>query len=372
MKRNQIVILGTLFLIFAVIFLIIKVRKNTDEKSIKEALSIAYLPVKIVKNQAKELQIISYGQVSANAEIDIAVEVQGKLELGEMYLKPGVKFSKGQILLRIDNEEAYYTLSARTTQLANLMVGAMPDIELDFPKEKIKWFSFLENIQVGKRLPTLPEFNSSKERMFMTSRGIIAEYYNLRSSEARMEKYIYIAPFSGTVLETYAEPGSVANPGTRLARIAKTNEFEIKVPISLENVASYQKQGSVTFSNSDGSIIGTGSINRISDVINQQTQSLDIYYSIQPVKNQKVYSGLFLNVAINQKAMKESISVPRMAVTNGKVNILQGDKVFSKMVQIVGNKPDSLFISGLADGEKVILEKIELNTQGKIFKGINR
>lgn len=372
MKRNQIIILSILFLVFALIFIVIKGKKKTVEKSIKEAQTIVYVPVKTVKNQEKELQIISYGQVSPNAEIDIAVEVQGKLEQGAMYLRPGVKFTKGQVLFRVDNEEAFYSLSARKTQLANLVVGAMPDIELDFPKEKSKWYSFLENIQAVKRLPELPEFNSNKERMFMTSRGIISEYYNIKSTESRMEKYVYIAPFNGTVLETYAEPGSIANPGTRLARIAKTGEFEIKVPISMMDIASYQKQGSVTFTNSNGELIGHGSINRISDVINQQTQSVDVYYSIKPQNNQKIYSGLFLNVSINQSAIKKSITVPRMAVTDGKVNVLKNEQVVSRQIQVVGNKPDSLYISGLEDGEKVILEKVEVNKNGKKFKGIIR
>jgi hypothetical protein len=372
MKRNQIIILGILFLVFAAIFIYIKSKKKTVDKPLKEAQTIVYLPVRTVQNEEKEMQIISYGQVSSNAEIDIAVEVQGKLEQGAVYLKPGVKFAKGQVLYRVNNEEAYYTLSARKTQLANLVVGAMPDVELDFPTEKTKWLQFLENIQAGKRLPNLPDMNSSKEKMFMTAKGIIAEYYNIRSSEARMEKYVYIAPFSGTVLETYAEPGAIANPGTRLARIAKTNEFEVKVPISLENLGNYQKQGSVTFTNSDGLMVGTGSINRISDVINQQTQSVDVYYSIRPVNNHKIYSGLFLNVAINQKALTESIALPRMAVTEGKVNLLKNGEVIPREIKIVGNKPDSLYISGLMNGEKVILEKVEVNTKGKSFKGIIR
>jgi membrane fusion protein (multidrug efflux system) len=372
MKRNQIIILGILFLVFAILFIFIKSKKKEVEKPMKEAQTVIYLPIRTVQNKEKELEIISYGQVSMNAEIDVSVEVQGKLEPGAMYLKPGVRFSKGQVLFRVNNEEAFYTLSARKMQLANLVLGAMPDVELDFPSEKYKWSEFLGNIQAEKRLPSLPVMKASKEKMFMTARGIIAEYYNIKSSESRMEKYVYIAPFSGTVLETYAEPGSIANPGTRLARIAKMNDFEIKVPINLDNLEHYQKQGSVTFSNSDGLMIGTGTISRISDVINQQTQSVDVYYSIRPIGNQKIYSGLFLNVAINQKAISESITIPRMAITDGKVNLLKNGKIVSREIQVVGNKPDSLYISGLEDGEKVILEKVELNIQGKTFKGINR
>lgn len=372
MKRNQIIIIGVLFLLFALIFIGIVSKKKPNEKALKEEATTVYVPIRMVQNEEREMQIISYGQVTPMSEIDVAVEVQGKLEAGAVRMKPGVAFAKGQVLYRVNNEEAFYTLSARKTQLSNLVVGAMPDIELDFPSETSKWLNFMNSIKASSALPELPNMNTSKERMFMTSRGVLAEYYNIRSQESRLSKYSYIAPFSGTVLETYSEPGAIANPGVRLARIAKTNDFEIKVPISLDQIANYQKQGSVQFFDSDGNMVGTGTINRISDVINQQTQSVDVYYSIRPAGNQKIYSGLFLNVAINQKAVKSSVTVPRICVSDNKVNVLKNGKIVPRSIQIVGNKPDSLFISGLTNGDQVILDKIEMDTKGKIFKGITR
>lgn len=372
MKRNQIIILGALIFIFALIFISIASKKKPSTKELKTEETTIYVPIQVVKNESKELQIVSYGQVTPMSEIDVAVEVQGKLQQGALVMKPGVNFTKGQVLYRVNNEEAFYSLSARKVQLSNLVVTAMPDIELDFPGERNKWSNFLNSIKETTRLPELPSFGSSKERMFMTARGVLAEYYNIKSIESRMEKYVYIAPFSGTVIETYAEPGAIANPGTRIARIAKTNDFEIKVPISIENIANYQKQGSVKFFNSDGLMVGTGTINRVSDVINQQTQSVDVYYNIRPVSNQKIYSGLFLNASINQNVTKESITVPRMAVNDSKINILKNGKVIERSIQIVGNKPDSLYVSGLSDGESVILEKIEMDKKGKTFKGIAR
>ncbi len=372
MKRNQIIILGSLLLIFALIFIRIASKKKTAEKSLKSEETTIYVPVRVVNNEEKELQIISYGQVTPMSEIDVAVEVQGKLEAGQIEMRPGVSFSAGQVLYRVNNEEAFFSLSSRKLQLSNLVVSAMPDVELDFPSEKNKWFNFMNAIDVRKLLPELPALNSAKEKMFMTSRGILAEYYNIKSQESRMEKYVYRAPFSGTVLETYAEPGAIANPGTRLARIAKTNDFEIKVPITLANIANYQKQGSVQFYNSDGELVGSGSIKRISEVVNQQTQSIDVYYKVIPKGGQKIYNGLFLNAAINQSSVSESITVPRMAVTENKINVLKDGKIIVKDILIVGNKPDSLYISGLKNGELVVLDKIELDQKGKIFKGINR
>lgn len=372
MKRNQIVILGSLFLIFTIIFLVIIGKKKPSEKEMKEEQKIVYLPVRVVKNMEREMQIVSYGQVLPNAEIDVAFEVQGKLEQGKTYLKPGMSFEKGQILYRVNNEEAFYTLSSRKIQLANLIVGILPDIELDFPSEKKKWTSFLDAVQPNKLLPEIPSINSDKERLFLTSRNVLSEYYNIRSLEARMAKYTYFAPFSGTVLETFAEPGAIANPGSRIARIAKTNDFEIKVPITTDHLKDYQKQGKASFYTVDGEKVGTGTINRISDVINQTTQSVDVYYSIKPVENYKIYSGMYLNVSISQSASSESICVPRMAVTDNKVSILQKGEVIDVAVRVVGNKPDSLYISGLKNGEKVILEKVETDRKGKTFKGIIR
>ncbi len=142
MKRNQIIILGSLLVIFAIIFFVIAAKKKPAEKATKEEATAVYVPIRIVKNEEKELQIISYGQVTPMSEIDVAVEVQGKLEKGQILMKPGVNFSKGQILYKVNNDEAFYSLSARKTQLSNLVVSAMPDIELDFPSELTKWLKF--------------------------------------------------------------------------------------------------------------------------------------------------------------------------------------------------------------------------------------
>lgn len=372
MKRNQIILIGVFILITAVIFWRISANKKEPIKEMKEARTIQYVPISVVNNKSREVQLVSYGQVTPNTELDISFEVQGKLERGDITLKPGVKFRANQLLYKVNQEEAFYALSSRKAQLSNLVIGAMADIELDFPSEKNKWLNFLDDLTPDKRLPGMPKFNSSKERMFITARGITSEYYSIRSQEARIEKYFYLAPFSGTVLEVYAEPGAVANPGARIARIAKTGDLEVKVPISLATIKKFQKEGTAEFTDGNGVLIGSGKILRVSDVINQRTQSVDVYYSIRPIKNELIYNGQFVNVAIKQSAMLESFAVPRLAVKGNKVKILVNDKLEERDVIVVGNKPDSLFISGLYNGDKIILEQVESSSEVKIYKGIKR
>ena len=118
--------------------------------------------------------------------------------------------------------------------------------------------------------------------------------------------------------------------------------------------------------------MGTGEIDRISSVINQQTQSVDVYFNILPAKGKKVYSGQYLNVGIDQETIARSMTVPRMAVTENKVALLKDSTIHYQSIQVIGSKPDSLYVAGLKDGLQLVLDKVEIDTAGINFKGIIR
>ena len=213
---------------------------------------------------------------------------------GNIEMKEGISFRKGDVLYRIDNQESFYSFAARRSSLVNIILNILPDIELDFPEEKEKWMSFMNEMNKVIRLPELPKIKSDKERMFITSRSIITEYYSLKSLESRLDKYLIIAPFNGTVTDVFMEPGTIANPGGQIARIAKTGEFEVKVPISIDDIDFFKDKSVARFSNSANESVGTGKIKRVSNVVNQQTQSIDVYYTLKVKENSLVYNGCLL------------------------------------------------------------------------------
>lgn len=372
MKRGQIILLVIFLVVSGLIYVALKMNQKSFSKEKKEEQQTIFVPIRKVKNEVRSVEITSYGQISPNVELIVSMEIQGKLMQGDRHLKPGMTFRKGELLYQVDIDEAFYTLSARKTNLSNLIVSAMPEIELDFPSETNKWQQYIKELNPDKRMPSLPELKSSKEKMFLTSRGILAEYYNIRSLESRMDKYYFIAPFNGTVVETYLEPGSIVNPGSQIAKIAKSGDFEVKVPIELSDLDLYQARSSVEFTNAKGDVIGTGKLLRISDVINQQTQSADAYYSISPVKGQKIYHGLFVNASINIKEEKVTMALPRNALSDNKAYILNGRMVEPKNIIIVGSKPDTVFVTGLKDNEKVLLERMETIDKNINYEGIIR
>lgn len=372
MKRSQIILFVVVLVISGLIYVALASNKKEFSKETKEGTEKTYVAVREVKHKLKSLSLVSYGQVTPNIELIVSFEVQGKLIRGAKTMKPGTNFSRGQLLYSVDSEEAFHAFNAAKSTLMNQIVTILPDIELDYPSERDKWVAFLNGLSPGinKRLPEFPKMGS-REGLFITSRNIPSQYFNLKSQEKRLDKYRYIAPFSGTVVATFAEPGSIVNPGIQVAKIAKTGDFEIKVPISMEDIELYKDNSTADFIDASGKKVATGKIVRVSNVINQQTQSADVYYSVKALKGETVYNGMYLNVSIEKEAPKRAMTIPRAAMRDGKVQLLEKGKVKSQEVIVVGSKPDSLYITGLTDGQLVLLEQVEVEKKMK-YEGIKR
>jgi len=372
MKRSQIVLFAVFLALSALIYIPVIMNKKDYEKKVKSEVKTKSVPTQIVQNKKHILTLTSYGQVSPVTELLVSFEVQGKLLQGEKRLKPGVSFGRGELLYSIDGQEFMFSIMSRKTALIGMITQSMPDFSLDFPQQKQKWEDFMLSIKINQVLPELPRFRTEKERLFWTTRNILTEYYNILSLEKRASKYTYRAPFSGTVIEVYAEPGSIVNPGVQIAKIARTGEFELKVPVAMEVLHHYKNKKTAQFTNSDGEVIATGRIVRISDVINQRTQSTDVYYSVKATGDEQIYNGLYLNVVLDVKEETDAMLLPRTALTDGEVAILEKGKIQFREVTKLGEKTDSVYVSGLKDGQTVVLEQIGTVSEEVTYESIEQ
>ena len=372
MKRSQIVLLSLLLVISGLIYIPIVMNKKSYDKQEKKESKIVNVPTREVKNEMHRIAMNSYGQIAPITELMVSFEVQGKLISGDKRLKPGTSFRKGEILYKIDFEEYSTSLVARKMALVGIISQSLPDFSLDFPERKNDWDSFLADIGRSAAMPNLPDLKTQKEQLFWASRNVLSEYYNIVSQEHRLKKYFYAAPFSGTVTEVYAEPGSIVNPGVQVAKIARTGEYELKVPVSLDALAAYKAEKEAQFTDPQGNLIATGKIIRVSDVVNQRTQSADVYYSVKAVEGQQIYNGLYLNVSIAHQKETPSVVLPRTAVTDGKVFALEGSKLVPYEILQVSEKPDSVYVQGLKDGQAVVMEQIGSPSDEITYKSVKQ
>lgn len=350
--RNIVLIILGIILIGLVYGPIISKGKGPKTEISKKTATI--VPVIIAKNNLAQVEYEAYGQVTPYTEINVVFEVQGKLLKGDKKLKPGHSFKKGSVLYRVDQSEELYTIYSRRSAFNSMLVNLLADIELDFPSELEKWKRFTNAINDKEALPELPTFNSDKEKRFINSRNIATEYYNIKSAETRLNKYVYRAPFDGTVVETFAEEGSYVSPATSIARIVKTGDYEVKVPIKKEELNHFTSAQKLWFISPNKDTVGLGKIIRTSNVVNQQTQSIDTYLSISPVNGHKVYQGDFLNLVCAEKLEMETVTLPHTALENNKVQYLKDSTLHSLEIKNFGYKGDSLLIAEIPENTQVL------------------
>ena len=370
MKKNQIILFAILLAITGVLYLMVLANQKEEIKEKKGAETRKYISVRIIENQERSLTISSYGQIVPFTELDIAFEISGRLQSGDLLMKPGTKFSKNDLLYKVSSEEIYYNLNARKEQLSRLIIGILPDISIDFNEDYDKWSLFLKDITPSGFLPKLPSFSSEKEAFFISSKGIYAEYWTIKGMEERISKYIYLAPFNGAVSEIYTEPGAIINPGGRIAKIFNQEKMEVRLPISIDFIDKFQKTGRVTFYDANGQEVAQGKLLRASSEINKNTQSVDTYYSIIPKRGVTLLSGQYVTASIDNLISESVAVVPASAVKENEVYLLDKNELKIRSVKVISQKQDSIFVEGLKNTDTLVVEYITPSKTIKKYIGI--
>jgi hypothetical protein len=357
MKTRQFIILGVIIILLGLIYYPIVVKDKQEDKNAPTE-SINFVGVQSVINTTHRNKATAYGQVLPNSQMDVTMKVQGFIERDMKSWKPGMRFKKNEVLFKIERVDALYSIIARRSAFSNLITNILPDIKLDYSSEFEKWEKFLYSLDPLKELPPLPKITSNKEKLFIASRNVPTEYYNIKAAENQLDSYFYIAPFDGTIINSFVEPGSMVTPGMRLATIAKTSDFEVRAPLAMEQVIFFENSPLIQFTDPKGETIGTGKLLRTSEVINQQTQSIDAYFSLIPSKSQTIFQGMFLNLDLDTEIMENCMVLPENAVVNAKVQVLRDSLVSTRPVIVLSRKVDSVYVTGLSDGELFLLEPL--------------
>lgn len=359
MTKRQIIILSTSIAIVFFIGYRLSTGKGEDIKvDQKKSEDNRYVKVQKINNDTVDVIIEGFGRVSSSRKITLSSEVQGVLLSTGFDLKAGKSFRQGQLLFKVNDKEAQLALKARKSGFLNIVATLLPDIRIDFPQRANNWTTFFNAIDLDKSLPDLPEFGSNKEKTFLASKNILAEYYNIKGDEERIKKYGMYAPFDGTVVAVTSEVGTSVSPGSPIATIIKTIALEVAVPINPEYASLVTVGDKVSLFSEDKSKHWIGSVSHIAKNVNENTQSVDVYITINNTSN-ALYNGMYLEVKINSDQIDNAMEIPRRALLdNGMVYIVRDSLLFSFKPEIVKHNKGSIIVRGLTNDELVVVEPI--------------
>ena len=333
------------------------IRKEKEIKAENDTTGPKYVKTVLINNQTRPLTISSFGRVASTSNINLSSEVQGKLS-SNISLKKGTEFTKGQLIIKINDKDAQLAIKARKSNYLNIISLSIPDLIVDFPDEHKKWSAFFNSIKVEKNLPSFPDFVNSKEKNFIISRNILSEYYNIKSDEERLKKYNITAPFEGTIIEAYTDEGAIINPGSPIIKIIRKGKLEIEIPIPVQNKSFVKIGNKVQLTENNEQF--EGSISRIGEFVNSNTQNLSVYVTINNEIGKLLYDGMFMDAIIICEGVENVTEIPRRAIFNKNsiYTVNKNLRLIPTQLDIVVTKENSFIVKGLSDSTRIVIEPV--------------
>jgi membrane fusion protein (multidrug efflux system) len=311
--------------------------------------------------------VVEPGRLSSVAEVDIISEAAGKIEPGRVPLKKGAGFSKGEVLFVVYPDEAILSLKARKSQYQNTLASILPDLVIDYPEHEQDFRKFFSAIRVDKPLPPLPVIENDQLKIFLASRDVISEYYNIQRDELTLNRRTVIAPFNGTYMEVFMEVGAYANAGGRVARAIRTDQLELEVPLRRTDAAWVRIGDPVSVSSKDGSIKWSGHVIRRSEFVDEDTQRQAIFVRLDDGSSQALMAGEYLLATFPVRPIDNVMEIPRNAVFNfDEVFLVKSGRLAKANINIVKENDRTLFFNGLNEGDTVVVQQLINVSEGTL------
>ena len=368
--RRIVIIVSVIFILGLAYGLMRFLIAQKEEPPVRRTLEARrFVRVEAVKYDRISSSVVETGRVSSIAEIDIVAEGSGKIEAGEVSLKKGARFSKGDVLFVVYPDEAILSLKARKSQYQNLLAGIIPDLVIDFPEEEEAFVQFFSSINVEEALPPMPEIKDDKLKIFLASRNVISEYYNIARDELQLKRLTVRAPFNGTFKEVYMEQGAYTNTGGRVARAIQTDHLELEVPLQRQDAAWVSLGDEVMVKSEDGSITWKGKVLRKSPFLDENTQRQTIFISIPNQYKQPIFAGAYYVAHFPVRPIEGVMEIPRNSVFNSnEVFVARSGRLAKEKINVIKVNQSTLIFNGLPEGDSVVVQQLINVSEGTLIQ----
>lgn len=315
-------------------------------------------------------KINSQGTIRPEHEIIITSEVSGKVEWISTKFLDGAGFSIGDTLMKIEKRDYELALISRESSLFQARL-ALEREEAEANLANIEWK------RVGKgdaSSLTLREPQLAQARAVLAAAEAAYE-----QSKRNLKRTEVIAPFDGRVRKKMVDIGANLVPGSRIADIYNTLNYEVRLPVADKDIPflgipldgttlSESSRPSVLLTTSYGgdTFQANGYIVRSESQIDPKTRMISVIATIPMNKmNKKLKVGMFVNAEIDGLSFKNITVVPRNAVKNDMIWVVEKNYLRKKSVEVIRYEDDLAFIAdGLNKNDRVLVTRLDSYVDG--------
>ncbi len=285
-----------------------------------------------VKNGTVAIKVPANGNLTAKRRVELYAEVQGVFRRGNKLFKEGQRYGSGETIIRINAAEYSASVQSAKSNLYNQLTSIMPDLRLDYPEFFPKWQAYLSKFDMDKATPPLPEMSSEKEKFFISGRGIMTSFYNLKNLEQRLGKYRISAPFNGVLTQALVTEGTLIRSGQKLGEFINTDLYELEVAVGKAYGDLLKVGKTVSLSNLEKTKTYQGKVARINGSVDLASQTIKAFID---VADSDLREGMYLEANLDAKEETDAIEVDRSL-------LMENDKLFivrDSVLDIIDVKP---------------------------------
>ena len=305
-----------------------------------------------VKNGDIRAPLEVSGKLTAARKINLFAEVSGVLLPTAQDFKAGSFYSKGELLLNLNDTETRANITAQKSELLSALVASLPDLKIDYPDNAGAWETYINYFDLSKSIQVFPETKTKKEKYFITSRKLYNLYFSIKSLEERLVKFKVQAPFDGVLTLAMIQTGTLVNPGQQLGEFIQKGNYELEVPLRPSDLSFVSKATKLKLHSSELDGEWTGKVARINEAIDPTTQTLKAYIT---VKDPALKQGMYMSGELPTKVFENSFEIDRSLLReDNRLAIIKNKTIELAPITVamVGN--NTAIVIGLEDGSLLL------------------
>ncbi|WP_040362788.1 efflux RND transporter periplasmic adaptor subunit [Congregibacter litoralis] len=324
--------------------LMVKSRPQLEARSV--TIPPPIVAVQTVKMSAQNVSIVAYGNVTAWRQLELTAQVGGKVLWQSPLFEPGVVVGEGEPLLRIDPTDYELALAEARQALSSAKLS-------------------------------LAEAKSLRQaaRVEEAEASVAAAEVRIERARRDLANTEILAPYRAVIDEQSVELGQFISVGARIGRVLGAEKAEVRLPVPPQDVRFIQstESAAVTLhSETAGELTRwQGRVSRVEARIDPQTRAFPVVMEVDDPLNAAVHPaplrfGLFVRAEVTGGTIPSAVKIPQGALHGDNDVFIYDDGALKRRSVTVArvNEGEALVTQGLAEGEQVVVTRLELMFEG--------
>jgi len=344
------------------------------------------IPETVVKVDVVEVSPTAYpiivktnGTIQADTRGNLVSQIPGEIVRVSEKFKTGGAFTKGEILIEVDQRDFLAAQSQAAATLSQAQVAHRQ--EQANAKQAIRDWERLGNTG------SAPDLVARKPQLAAAKAQFDSAQASFDTAKLNLERTKIKAPYTGRVIRRDAVLGQYVGVGTVLAEIFATDAVEVRLPLSQDEYSQLgfdalntdQAEGlfAVVLNSKVGSNRYTwdAQVTRTDSTYDLSTRQIDVIATVaDPFSNNgkrpSLKIGQFVNASIQGRIIESAFVVPNKALREGNYVFVAKDERLSRTPVVVTWQDDvnALIESGLNPGDLVVTTSLNSSLAGAKVK----